>query len=112
MLTFPKALRLCRKKEITQIFAEGQFYKSGPYRFKWTLGESAPVRTVISISKRVGSSPVRNRLKRLVRESLRHSPDLKSRSMNLAIFITHPLQQPPKQQDVQRHIERFFAQLD
>jgi len=66
---------------------------------------------VISISKRVGSAPKRNRLKRLIREALRQSRYLGNASWDCGIFITQPLQRKPTLLEVEKYINHFFSHL-
>ncbi|OGH00052.1 MAG: hypothetical protein A2600_00065 [Candidatus Lambdaproteobacteria bacterium RIFOXYD1_FULL_56_27] len=80
-------------------------------KFKWTAVEAGRAKTVISISKRVGSSPQRNRLKRLIRENLRQSPEWLDRPINLAIYVTGAPQTAPTLKEVACHLERFFRHL-
>ena len=79
-------------------------------KFKSVPTEGSKGQVVISISKRAGNSPTRNRLKRLIREGLRLSKRLESVEINLAIFVTGPVNEPPQLKDVQHHLERFFSE--
>ncbi len=85
-LQFPKSLRLTGQREFQRVFTHGQFVADGTlvvhaYRDP-ALGEGVAQdlpqvrpevssRLGISISKKVGSAPVRNRWKRLIREAFR-----------------------------------------
>ncbi|MDT8447010.1 MAG: ribonuclease P protein component [bacterium] len=108
---FPKQFRLTRQGEISRIFADGEFFRAGYLKFKWTPAESGYLKVVISISKRAGNSPMRNRLKRLIREVLRHRPELERTPIHLAVFVTSPTRQPPQLREIQTYLERFFANL-
>ena len=108
---FGKSYSLKGKTEIKQVFAKGRFFRSGFLKIKWVSVEEPRGKVVISISKRAGNSPTRNRLKRLVRESLRLNQALANRPINLAVYITEPLKAKPQLADVQVHLDRFFAEL-
>jgi ribonuclease P protein component len=108
---FSKNYRLTSKKDINRLFQEGLFKSSGFLKFRYLSQSRGQVRVVISISKRVGKAPVRNRLKRLLRESLRTSGYLQNWSLDCAIYITRPLQRPPTLEHIQRYLSRFFVSL-
>lgn len=108
---FPKRFRLTKQAEIGRIFEDGEFFRAGYLKFKWRPAQAGHLRVVISISKRAGNSPKRNRLKRLIREGLRHRPELDQCPLDLAVFVTSPTKAPPKLGEVQHYLERFFANL-
>lgn len=109
--TFGKDFRLTKQSEISRIFSEGQFFRAGYLKFKWRPSETGRLRVVISISKRAGNSPQRNRLKRVIREGLRRRVELEEKALDLAVFVTSPTKTPPRLGEVQHYLERFFAKL-
>jgi ribonuclease P protein component len=74
MQTFTKAERLSSKIEIDSLFGIGKSFNNAPFKVIWLekTGGNTPVKTVISIPKRLFKRAVdRNRLKRLTREAYR-----------------------------------------
>jgi len=108
---FSKKHRLTGKNDINLLFQKGKFKSCGFLKFRYLSQTRGYTRVVISISKRVGKAPVRNRLKRLIRETLRTSDFLRNRTMDCAIFITRPLQKKPSLESVQKYVSRFFLDL-
>ncbi len=108
---YSKKHRLGSRKDINDLFRDGKFKVVGFLKFRYLPQEKELTRVVISISKRVGKAPERNRLKRLIREALRLSGFLRSTSVDCAVYITKPLQRKPTLLKVQEYIERFFAHL-
>lgn len=108
---YSKSSRLCSKKQISELFQVGQFRSFGPLKFKYQLLKGDRTQYLISISKKVGNAPERNRLKRLIREVLRTSGKLNEFPMNCAIFINRPLKRKPALHDIQAAISRFFSSL-
>ncbi|MEN8115775.1 MAG: ribonuclease P protein component [Bacteroidota bacterium] len=73
--TFKKEERLCSKKVIDKLFAEGESFLSFPIKIsfiKTTLPSNSPVQAAFSVSKKNFKKAVhRNRIKRLMREAYR-----------------------------------------
>lgn len=107
--SFSKRYRLSSRKRIQEIFQIGKFGRSGVLRFRYAPQGEGYCRFVISISKRVGNSPQRNRLKRLIREALRLSGKLDSFSMDCCIFITHPLRRETDFAEIEGFVKRIFS---
>lgn len=108
---FSKKHRLTKKSEINLLFEKGGFRSCGFLKFRYLSNTQGYARVLISISKRVGKAPTRNRLKRLIRESLRTSGFLRNRTIDCAIYITKPLQKKPTLETVQKYMSRFFLNL-
>ncbi len=110
--TFPKNLRLRKKQDIDQVFKSGFFRRLDLIRVKYlptTLGYS---RYLVSVSKKVGHSPYRNHIKRLVREAIRlHHAELES-SCDICIFITKRPQTSMPFSYVENKIIQLFAELN
>ena len=97
--TFTKAERLCSKREIDRLFAEGQSFILFPYSIRWHIetGKSGDVasRVLINVSKRRFRHAVdRNRVKRLMRECYRiHKHKLneyiESRGLSITLSINY-----------------------
>ncbi len=68
---FPKSLRLVSPLDFDRVFKEGVVASDSVLVMHAVRGKHAWTRIGLSISKRVGNSPIRNRWKRLIRESFR-----------------------------------------
>ena len=108
---FQKTYRICSKKEINDLFQNGRYCTQGMLRFRFKTNNRTHFRLVISISKRVGKAPTRNRIKRLIRETLRQTEFIHQFSIDCAIFITHPPRKKPTLMEMKKRIHRFFDQL-
>ncbi len=75
--SFTKAERLCSKKAIERLFAEGHSFAKYPIRLVWlpmevTPGATYPVQVAMSVPrKKFKKAVVRNRIRRLMREAYR-----------------------------------------
>lgn len=78
--SFGKREKLCSKTVIERLFSVGKSFKAYPLRVYLLPVEKADAAAQVLISvpkKRVRSSPARNRIKRLIRETYRlNKPDL------------------------------------
>ena len=109
--SFGKIHRLNQKSVITQLFERGSFWRKGAYKFKYLPIETGQPELLISISKRVGNSPQRNKLKRLIREAVRSNDKFKGLQFQFSVFITNRLEQPPSLTKLQEIITEFFDHL-
>ena len=72
-LSFPKARRLRRASEFERVREEGRAYRGKTLMFGVLFGTgSAVFRAGFITSRRIGSAAVRNRLRRRLREIVRH----------------------------------------
>ena len=110
--TFPKNVRLRKKKEIDQIFNSGSFRRQGLIRVKYLSTKLGYSRYLNSVSKKVGHSPYRNHIKRLIREAIRlHRSELES-SCDICIFITKRPQTSVSFSYVENKMIELFAELN
>jgi len=63
--------RLTKPAQYTLVYREGRSLANGYLILRWRSNGLALSRMGISVSRRVGSAVIRNRVKRLLRESLR-----------------------------------------
>jgi len=69
---FPKAERLCGKKKIEELFADGSSFFLHPFLVKYLPVVQGPHRLLITVPKKKFKRAVdRNRIKRLIREAYR-----------------------------------------
>ena len=68
---FPKNVRLVSQKDFDRVFKIGTVASDSILVIHACCNELERTRIGLSISKRVGNSPVRNRWKRLIREAFR-----------------------------------------
>lgn len=69
--TFPRTMRLGGRGTFTPIFDRGVRQTKGPLLAVMVPNDVGHPRLGISIGRKVGSAPKRNRIKRLIRESFR-----------------------------------------
>ena len=79
---------------------------------KALAGSGADARFMISVSKRAGSAPGRNRIRRVIREAIRLNRHRLTRPFDICIFVTAPPSQPVRLADVERELRRLFTRLD
>ncbi len=71
--SFPAALRLKRREDFAAVFERGEVAADDVLVIHALRSEQADSKIGLSISKKVGNAPLRNRWKRLIRESFRLS---------------------------------------
>ncbi|MBI1372941.1 MAG: ribonuclease P protein component [Phycisphaera sp.] len=70
-LTFPRTHRIRGNSEFGKVYAARVVKQAGPLRVFGVPNERAHSRLGLSVSRRVGNAVVRNRVKRMLRESFR-----------------------------------------
>ncbi|HEX9573789.1 MAG TPA: ribonuclease P protein component [Myxococcales bacterium] len=80
-LSFPKSARLLRRSEFAGLKQHGRGFVDGPLAASWIPRPAEPTRpgmarsaarVGITVSSKVGEAVVRNRVKRRLREAIRH----------------------------------------
>ena len=69
--SFPKKSRLLRRPDFLEVKAAGKSFADGPLAASFRARQGAP-RVGLTVSSKVGSAVVRNRVKRRLREAVRH----------------------------------------
>ena len=76
--TFSKRDRILRPGEFRELYREGTRYSVGEFLLFVKNGYEGPPRLGLSVSRRIGTATIRNRIKRYVREVFRtHKGELK-----------------------------------
>ena len=108
----PKAMRLRRRAEINEVFRRGRYHALGVLHAKTLPTEHAHLRFMISVRRKIGPAPRRNRIKRLVREAVRlHRHEL-HRPHDICLFLTKPPRQPLDLAAVEKEIRKLFRRLN
>ncbi len=71
---FPKRARLRKRSEYVDVQQRGRKVQSDHFLLLWLRRDGVGTRVGITVSSRVGTAVVRNRLKRWVRELVRRDP--------------------------------------
>jgi ribonuclease P protein component len=83
---FPKSARLRKRKEFLSVQREGRRYHTAHFVVIRRPAAGAISRLGITVSGRVGNSPVRNRIKRLMREVFRRHREALSPPSDVVII--------------------------
>lgn len=67
---FPAQNRIKKRRDFVNIRNRGRRFKT-PHFYVHVLSENGGLRLGVTVSKRIGNAPVRNRVKRLLREFFR-----------------------------------------
>ncbi|MBF0286182.1 MAG: ribonuclease P protein component [SAR324 cluster bacterium] len=110
--TFSKRSILRKRGEIDLIFKRGTFRSLGLLRVKYLSTELGYNRFLISVSKAVGHSPFRNRVKRLVRETIRLHNSVLQDSVDVCFYVTKRPQNPVTFSYIENKIIKFFKELN
>ena len=86
--TFPAAVRMRNRREIREVFSSGTYLPLGPLGVRYLATTLQTSRFLISVKKNVGHAPMRNRIKRLLREGLRSRCSLLTESHDICLFVT------------------------
>tara|TARA_B100000700_G_C14906500_1_gene789999 strand:- start:142 stop:519 length:378 start_codon:yes stop_codon:yes gene_type:complete len=87
--SFPKKLRLNDSLIIREVFNKGEYKSLGPIGVKFRKIEIGSSLFSISVQKKVGNSPFRNRIKRLLREAVRLEKSHLICSFEVCFFVSN-----------------------
>jgi ribonuclease P protein component len=87
--TLPRAARLRRSADFRRVQGGGQRIRGAHLLVVVGAGGSACPRFGLAVSRKVGGAVVRNRVKRWLREAIRHERGALAAPLDL-VFIAHP----------------------
>ncbi len=118
--SFGKEYKLCSKKLIDSLFAEGQSVKAFPFTLFFLIHENSvnvPFQLVISAPKRINRhAHDRNRIKRIVREAIRKNKFiledfLTETNQQLALFLVYTSKEELTTDQLDKKSKKLFTQL-
>lgn len=83
---FPKSARLLKRREFERVIRQGVRFSGKSVYIEILPQKEGPTRLGITVTKKFGDAPVRNKFKRLVREAFR----LNQSSLKAAHFNVRP----------------------
>ena len=86
--TFPAAVRMKSRREIREVFSRGTYFPLGPLGVRYLVTTRQTSRFLVSVKKNVGHAPMRNRIKRLLREAIRCQRLRLARPHDICLFVT------------------------
>ena len=110
--TFPKTVRLHHSQTIREVFEQGIYKSLGPINVKYKIVETECSRFAVSVKKKVGSAPCRNRIKRLLREAIRKEKSRLKCEYDIYFFVTTPPKNPLDSSIVLCLVRQFFNNLN
>lgn len=106
---YPRRFRLSGIRQFDAVFEGRRRVRLGPLTVFWKDNSLPHSRLGISISRKVGSAPVRNRIKRLLRESFRLGQHDAPAGYDLVIVV-HP-HRPLELTEYQSHLSDMHKRL-
>lgn len=94
--TYPKEVRLCKTAEFKRVFDERHIASDGVLLVFALPNELGHSRLGLSVSRKVGNAPVRNRWKRIIREAFRKNQTKFSGNFDIVVVPQKGVQ-PPKE---------------
>ena len=112
--TLPKNERLCGKKGISQLLAEGRYGNTSDIRFRYLPDNGKEEnRIMISVPKKLFKRAVkRNLLKRRIRESYRTQKHLITSSTKVDIFFMYSTKQIMEYQDIHDKVKEILTKIN
>ena len=110
--TFPATVRMRNRREIREVFSSGTYIPMGPLGVRYLLTNRQTSRFLISVKKNVGHAPMRNRIKRLLREGLRSQRILLTNSYDICLFVTRTPKYPLQYNYVAVLIGKLFNEFN
>ena len=82
------------RSEIREVFTKGRFRPLGPIGAKYLRTSHPECRFLVTVKKNTGNASVRNRIKRLLREGLRHHRRDFEIPHDICLMVTRPPKTP------------------
>ena len=109
--SFRKFERIRKRKDYLRIYHEGKRINSKNFITILSRNQTGIQRLGITITKKVGNSVQRNRIKRLLREFFRLNKDRLPGSNDIVIIVKNEIP-PLKYPDVYEELENLFIERD
>ncbi len=109
--TFPKAARIRRRSEFRRVYDHGTPQRNAGFHLFVAPSPDAPdapARTGITVTKSVGNAVVRNRLRRWVREYVRHNRRQFKTGVDIVINV-HPRMAKAEHEEFDRLLANVFS---
>lgn len=107
----PREMRLRSRKDIEAVYRQGQYHHLGMLHAKTLRTEVETPRFLISVKKKIGTAPERNRIRRVVREAIRLNQSHLCASYDICLFLTQRPQPSPRLATVEPEILKLFERL-
>jgi ribonuclease P protein component len=86
-----RKLRLRNRKEFSRIYRSGKSFANGQFVVYWSRQPAAePFRLGVSASRKIGNAVVRNRMRRVVKESVRLHADRIVPQVDFILIVRKP----------------------
>lgn len=107
---FPRSARVRRRAEFVDIRKRGKSIRDDVLRIGYLPGGAGPSRIGLAVSRRVGNAVARNRVKRVIREAFRTSPDLFPAGLSLVVIPLDP-RRARRLDDVRRSLQGLARRI-
>lgn len=86
-----KKLRLRNREDFSRIYRNGKSFANSQFVVYWSRQhQSDPFRLGVSASKKIGNAVVRNRMRRLVKEIVRHQQERIVEKLDIIVIVRKP----------------------
>ena len=93
---FPASVRMRIRSEIREVYSQGKYSPLGPIGAKYLRTSLQESRFLVTVKKNVGHAPFRNRIKRILREGIRHHRNQFNQAYDICLMVTHKPKFPLK----------------
>jgi len=108
----PKANRLRRSKDIQTLFSKGESVFDDVCGLKYRINQRDETRVAVIVGKRISKKAVvRNRIRRRIREIVRHNLDDMAKGYDVALLVQDRAVDMPVD-ELRKHIGRVLNKAD